>query len=59
MAPSKTALKGSRKKSSAQKSIELDKENQCNQELEKQIQDKMERAQDQSMPEGDENVMEE
>ena len=59
MAPSKTAVKGSRKKSGAQKSIELDKENQCNQELEKQIQDEMERAQDQSMPERDESVMEE
>lgn len=59
MAPSKTAVKGSRKKSGAQKITELDKENQCNQELEKQIRGEMERAQDQSMPEGDESVMEE
>lgn len=59
MAPSKTAVKGSRKKSGAQKSTEFDKENQCNQEFEMQIRDEIEKAQDQSMPEGDLSVMEE
>lgn len=59
MAPLKTAVKGSRKKSGAQKRVESEEENQCNKELERQIRGGMERAQDQSMSQGDESELEE
>ena len=56
MAPSKTAVKGNRKKGGSQRQVELEERNQCNEELEQQIREEMERAQDQNMLEGDGSV---
>lgn len=57
MAHSKTAVKGSRKKGGSQKQVEFEEEgNQCNEELERQIREEMESAQDQNMSEGDGSI---
>lgn len=47
------------KKSGTSKRFKLEKENYCNEELEKQIQVEMIKAQDQSMMERSENIVEE
>lgn len=57
MAPSKTTLKDNRKKSGAPKRAKLDDKILCNDKLEKQIREEMERAQDQNMAERSESTM--
>lgn len=60
MAPTKTEVKkGNRKKGGTQKRVESEEENQRDAELERQIQGEIERAQDQSMIQGDESRLEE
>lgn len=58
MTPSKTISKDGMKKSGIPKRAEVDEENYCNEELEKQIQEEMERAQDQSRVERSESTVE-
>lgn len=47
------------KKSGTSKKVKLNKENYCNEELEKQVQVEMIKVQDQSMMERSENIVEE
>lgn len=59
MTLSKNILKNSRKKSGAIKKVKLDEENYYNEELEKQIWEKIKKAQEQSILERFESIVEE